>query len=250
MSPANIEAKLKAASPADRAGDRDRRRQALQRRADHARPRRGARLRAAARPRRAPEREVERGVEAANEQLARVEQIKKFTLLDDGLAARRRRADAHDEAEAQADPREVRGRDRGAVLIGCRMERRVVRPAWPPTPLRSPRSSPRRWRCTGEHVRRLITGGSGRRSSPRTPAPRRIAVSAMARCATGARRGASRVRAPGGGRVGVGTLIVTASSRTLPRWRRPDHKTSRGHLRLAAARVARLRGRPHLSRNA
>ena len=31
-----------------------------------------------------------------------------------GLAARRRRADAHDEAEAQADQREVRERDRGA----------------------------------------------------------------------------------------------------------------------------------------
>ena len=75
MSPANIEAKVKAASPADRAGDRDRRHEALQRRADHARPRRGARLRAGrAMARRLAE--VERGVDAANEQMARVEQIK------------------------------------------------------------------------------------------------------------------------------------------------------------------------------
>ena len=83
MSPANIEAKLKAVEPGDRPGDRDRRREALQRRADHARPRRGARLRAAARPRTRSLAEVERGVEAANEQLARVEQIKRFKVLDD-----------------------------------------------------------------------------------------------------------------------------------------------------------------------
>ena len=53
MSPANIEAKLKASSPRDRPGDRDRGRKALQRRADHARPGRGAGVRAAARPGRA-----------------------------------------------------------------------------------------------------------------------------------------------------------------------------------------------------
>ena len=51
MSPANIEAKVKAVEPADRPGDRDRRHAALQRRADHARPRRGAGVRAAARAR-------------------------------------------------------------------------------------------------------------------------------------------------------------------------------------------------------
>ena len=40
---------------------------------------------AAARPRGAVEAEVERGVDAANEQLARVEQIKKFKLLERGV---------------------------------------------------------------------------------------------------------------------------------------------------------------------
>ncbi len=49
--------------------------------------------------------EVQRGVDAANEKLARVEQIKKFKILPDGLAAGRRGADADDEAQAQADPR-------------------------------------------------------------------------------------------------------------------------------------------------
>ena len=83
MSPANIEAKVKAVEPRDRAGDRDRRREALQRRADHARPRRGAGLRAAARRGRAAGRGGARGRGAANEQLARVEQIKKFKVLDE-----------------------------------------------------------------------------------------------------------------------------------------------------------------------
>ena len=77
MSPANIEAKVKASSPRDRPGDRDRRHEALQRRADHARPRRGARVRRGA----TSQAEVERGVAAANEQLARVEQIKRYKLL-------------------------------------------------------------------------------------------------------------------------------------------------------------------------
>ena len=51
---------------------------------------------------------VQEGVDAANEKLARVEQIKKFTIVAGRLAARRRRADADDEAQAQADRREVR----------------------------------------------------------------------------------------------------------------------------------------------
>ena len=90
MSPANIEAKVKAGEPADRPGDRDRRRAALQRGPDHARPRRGAgfaeqngiddTLEALA-GERAVLAEVQRGVDAANEQLARVEQIKKFKIL-------------------------------------------------------------------------------------------------------------------------------------------------------------------------
>ncbi len=59
--------------------------------------------------------EVERGVEAANAKLARVEQIKKFKVLADRLAARRRRADPDHEAQAPTDRRQVRRRDRRAV---------------------------------------------------------------------------------------------------------------------------------------
>ena len=92
MSPANIEAKLKAAEPADRPGVRDRRRAALQRRADRARPRRRAGVGRAAGHRGhvargarattsacAPRSQA--GVDDANAQLSRVEQIKKFTIL-------------------------------------------------------------------------------------------------------------------------------------------------------------------------
>ena len=39
-------------------------------------------------------------------------------MLADGVAAGRRRADADDEAQAQADRREVRGGDRGALHVG------------------------------------------------------------------------------------------------------------------------------------
>ena len=58
---------------------------------------------------------VQAGVDAGNERLARVEQIKKFTIVARRLAARRRRADAHDEAQAQADRREVRAGHRRDV---------------------------------------------------------------------------------------------------------------------------------------
>ena len=127
MSPANIESKLKAASPligqAVAIGDAP----ALQRRADRPRPRLRARrgrsrtasratsLAERSRPTRSCVAAVQAGVDEANAKLSRVEQIKKFKVLPDRLAARRRRADADDEAEAQADRREVRGRDRGAL---------------------------------------------------------------------------------------------------------------------------------------
>ena len=55
------------------------------------------------------------GVERANAHSRRVEQIKRFTVLAERLAAGRRRADADDEAQAPADRGEVRGRDRGAL---------------------------------------------------------------------------------------------------------------------------------------
>ena len=67
--------------PRDRPGGRDRRHEALQRRADHARPRRGARVPGSTGG--ASPAEVERGVAAANEQMARVEQIKRYKVLDD-----------------------------------------------------------------------------------------------------------------------------------------------------------------------
>ena len=59
---------------------------------------------------------VQEAVERGNAELARVEQIKKFKVARGRLAAGRRRADADDEAQAQADRREVRRRDRGDVL--------------------------------------------------------------------------------------------------------------------------------------
>ena len=115
--------------PADRPGLRDRRRAALQHGADRARRRLRARVGGAARPRGrilealagepAMRAAVQAGVDAANEHLARVEQIKKFTIVARRLAARRRRADADDEAQAQADRGEVRGGDRGDVHMRC-----------------------------------------------------------------------------------------------------------------------------------
>ena len=126
MSPANIEATLKTASPligqvvaigdgrpyntalivldADYA-PRGRSEQGIAETARWRRSRRDERVRAA----------VQAGVDAANARLARVEQIKNFTIVAGRLAARRRRADADDEAQAQADRGQVRGRDRGDV---------------------------------------------------------------------------------------------------------------------------------------
>ena len=104
MSPANIEAKIKTASPligqAIAIGDAE----ALQRRADHPRPRRRAGfarehgLEGKSAEELAEEQAtidaVEKAMEKANEKLARVEQIKKFKILPDRLGAGRRRADA------------------------------------------------------------------------------------------------------------------------------------------------------------
>jgi len=61
---------------------------------------------------------VQEGVDVANSKLARVEQIKRFSDRRGRLAAERRRADADDEAQAQADRAEVRGVDRDDVLVG------------------------------------------------------------------------------------------------------------------------------------
>ena len=59
---------------------------------------------------------IQAAVDEANAKMARVEQIKKFTILPRAVGAGRRRAHADDEAEAQADRREVLRGDRGALL--------------------------------------------------------------------------------------------------------------------------------------
>ena len=103
--------------PGDRPGGRHRRRKAIQRGPADARPRRGARLRAPARPRGAPGRGRARG---GGRQRPAGPRGADQEIQGAGrrVAARRRRADADHEAEAQADPREARKGDRGAVRVG------------------------------------------------------------------------------------------------------------------------------------
>ena len=74
-------------------------------------------LKALARDERVRE-EIEAAIERANEKLARVEQIKRFTILENEWLAGLRRADPDDEAQASAGGGEVREGDRGAVLVG------------------------------------------------------------------------------------------------------------------------------------
>ena len=125
MSPANIESTLKGAGPVigqvcvigdgrpvQHGADRARRRlRARAGRADGLEGKSLAELADEEQMRAA----VQEAVDKGNAELARVEQIKKFTIVPRRLAARRRRADADDEAQAQADRREVRRRDRGDV---------------------------------------------------------------------------------------------------------------------------------------
>ena len=75
--------------------------------------------------------EVQRGVDEANEQFAQVEQIKKFVLLGEGVAARHRRAHPDVEAQAARHPRPLRRRDRGDVRLGiaCAALRPSLAPA-------------------------------------------------------------------------------------------------------------------------
>ena len=134
MSPANIEAKLKAASPLIGQAIAIGRHAPLQRGADHPGSRRGPGLRPAARhrgrlhgepghrgggagrgPARDRRRQREHGPRRADQEVP---------AAPGGMGARRRGADAHHEAEAQADLGQVRGGDRrplrqvvhGAVL--------------------------------------------------------------------------------------------------------------------------------------
>ncbi len=99
---------------------------ALQRRADHARPRRRAGLRRAERASRTPRsrrsprtrrssRRSSTAIDAGQRAAGPRGADQEVQDPADRLGARRRRADADDEAQAQADRREVRGRDRGAV---------------------------------------------------------------------------------------------------------------------------------------
>ena len=96
MSPANIESRLKAASPligsAVVIGDRRPYNVAL----IVLDPDAGAPTGSRGRDRR-------RRSRTANGSLSSVEQIKRFQILDEDVGARRRRADADDEAQAQAD---------------------------------------------------------------------------------------------------------------------------------------------------
>jgi long-subunit acyl-CoA synthetase (AMP-forming) len=75
-------------------------------------------------------RQVAAALEAANASLSRVEQVKRFAVLDAEWPPGRRRADAHDEAQAQADPRQVRRGHRATVFL--RRVGRMRRRAGPP----------------------------------------------------------------------------------------------------------------------
>ena len=86
---------------------------------------------------------VQEGVDAANAKLAKVEQIKRFTIIEGDWLPGRRRAHPDDEAQAQADRREVHDRDRGDVhgLIAARVRMRAA-----PTLSRVDEASPPRQR--------------------------------------------------------------------------------------------------------
>ena len=122
MSPSNIESTLKAAGPligsAVVIGDR----RPVQRRADRPRPRRRRRVRRLARRR---DRRGGRDRERPPLQ-GRADQAPHRARA--GVGARRRRAHADHEAQAQADRREVRGRDRGAVWLSRSGARCSTRP--------------------------------------------------------------------------------------------------------------------------
>ena len=63
--------------------------------------------------------EVERGVTEVMASFNNAERVKKVSVLGDGVAARLRGAHPDVEAQAARHPREVRRRDRGALLVGA-----------------------------------------------------------------------------------------------------------------------------------
>ena len=115
MSPANIENTIKAecglVGSVIAIGDR----RAVQRRADHARPRCSARARA--RRRGGTRRGRVRGAARATRGCARVEQIKKYKILPGEWQPGGEELHADDEAQAQADRREVRRGHRCALRM-------------------------------------------------------------------------------------------------------------------------------------
>ena len=125
MSPANIENAIKAACPLIGVMLDDRRCPPVQHRADRPRRRIGGpyaaqRGLADASPEALaadPEviAEIAAGVAEGNAKLSRVEQIKRFRVLPTFWEPGGDEITLDDEAQAQADPREVRRRDRGAV---------------------------------------------------------------------------------------------------------------------------------------
>ena len=127
MSPANIESKLKAASPLIGQVCADRRRPPLQRRPAHPRPRLRPRLRPAARDRgplageprgRAGDPgEVEAAVERGNAGLSRVEQVKKFKLLRADWQPGGDELTPTMKLKRRPIAAQVRGRDRGVVRV-------------------------------------------------------------------------------------------------------------------------------------
>ena len=166
-------------------------------------------------------------MEAANEQLARVEQIKQLHAPGRRMAPRRRRADTHDEAEAKADPREVRGRDRGAVRLAT---------AAPATSTSS------------RHAR----GAAARRRSHETSSPgprleRRATLSGARPSARPRRRGSHHATAPSGRRlraVAVLRLWLEASAPRLPE--RDDQQAARRRRGRAGWRTLRPRASPEV----
>ena len=150
MSPANIEARIKAASPligqAVCIGDA----RPVQRRADRARPRRRRRPRPGE-----PGDARARSSRRSSWPTASSAASSRSRIHDPPgrVAARRRRADPDDEAQAQADRREVRGRDRGALRLSPGV------PAAASSPLWTPRGADRR---IADLVRRPVRGRSFR----------------------------------------------------------------------------------------
>ena len=158
---------------------------------------------------------IQAAVDEANAKLSRVEQIKKFTILPERVGAGRRRADPDDEAEAQADRREVRRGDRGALLglspmasrRGPPPRRRRLRPA---------EQERRRQRRAAARKAADLRGGRDRRR-------RSWSAAALGSGSIGRARGRARPRRTGGPPVGRQLVHSAAAGPDpdVPRDRQP-----------------------------